>query len=100
MDDIKLAILGDKEAAKRLTERYELLPCPCCGGQARCFGGTSIAYVRCKVCGLEICRMDADGEDIISQICAVEPKYEARLAWNTSAQSLRKSEMEVLEGME
>ena len=57
--DIRIALLGDHEAAKRLTERYELLPCPCCGGQARCFGGTSIAYVHCKVCGLEICRMDA-----------------------------------------
>ena len=57
--DVKRALLGDHEAAKRLTERYELLPCPCCGGQARCFGGTSIAYVHCKVCGLEICRMDA-----------------------------------------
>ena len=97
MDDIKLAMLGNKEAAKRLTERYELPPCPCCGGQARCFGGTSIAYVRCKVCGLEICRMDADGEDIISQICAVEPKYEARLAWNTRAPILSESELKKLE---
>ena len=98
LDDIKRALLGDKEAAKRLTERYELLPCPCCGGQARCFGGPSIAYVRCKSCGLEICRMDADGEDIISQICAVAPKYEARLAWNTRAPILSAEEM--LERME
>lgn len=98
--DVRRAILGDHEAAKRLTERYELLPCPCCGGQAKCFGGISIAYVRCKICGLEICRMDADGEDIISQVCAVAPKYEARLAWNTRAPILSSSEMEILEGME
>ena len=98
MTDEQKALLGDHEAAKRLTERYELLPCPCCGGQAKCFGGPSIAYVRCKACGLEICRMDADGEDIISQICAVAPKYEARLAWNTRAPILSKSEMEMLHG--
>ena len=97
MTDIQKAMLGDHEAAKRLTERYELLPCPCCGGQAKCFGGQSIAYVRCKACGLEICRMDADGEDIISQICAVAPKYEARLAWNIRAPILSESELKKLE---
>ena len=32
---IKLAQLGDKEAAKRLTEQGVLLPCPCCGGEMR-----------------------------------------------------------------
>ena len=94
---IKFALLGDHEAAKQLTERYELLPCPFCGGQAKCFGGPSIACVHCKACGLEICRMDADGEDIISQICAVAPKYEACLAWNTRAPILSAEEMERLE---
>ena len=92
---IKLAMLGNKEAAKRLTDAGVLLGCPFCGGQAKCFGGPSIAYVRCKSCGLEICRMDADGEDIISQICAVAPKYEARLAWNTRAPILSAEEMEM-----
>ena len=29
MDDIKLALLGNKEAAKRLTEAGVLLPCMC-----------------------------------------------------------------------
>ena len=28
MDDIKLAMLGNKEAAKRLTDAGERLPCP------------------------------------------------------------------------
>ncbi len=28
MDDIKRALLGDKEAAKRLTDAGVLLPCP------------------------------------------------------------------------
>ena len=31
MNDIKLAMLGSKEAAKRLTEVGVLLPCPMCG---------------------------------------------------------------------
>ena len=35
MDDIKLDLLGDKEAAKRLTEQGVLLGCPFCGGEVR-----------------------------------------------------------------
>ena len=34
MTDIQKAMLGDKEAVERLTEREELLPCPFCGGKA------------------------------------------------------------------
>ena len=34
MDDVKLALLGDKEAARRLTEAGVLLPCPFCGADA------------------------------------------------------------------
>ena len=34
MDDIKLAMLGNKEAARRLTEAGVLLPCPFCNGNA------------------------------------------------------------------
>ena len=33
MDDIKLALLGNQEAAKRLTDAGVLLPCMC-GGKA------------------------------------------------------------------
>ena len=33
MDDIKRALLGDKEAARRLTEAGVLLPCPGCRGE-------------------------------------------------------------------
>ena len=34
MDDIKLAMLGSKEAARRLTDAGVLVPCPRCGGKA------------------------------------------------------------------
>ena len=32
MNDVKRALLGDHEAAKRLTDAGVLLPCPFCGG--------------------------------------------------------------------
>lgn len=46
MDDIKLAMLGNKEAARRLTEAGVLLPCAHCGNDNRnrigsLFTGTS-----------------------------------------------------------
>lgn len=31
MTDEKRALLGDREAAKRLTDAGVLVPCPCCG---------------------------------------------------------------------
>ena len=34
MDDIKLAMLGNGEAAKRLTDAGVLVPCWRCGGEA------------------------------------------------------------------
>lgn len=35
MDEIKRAMLGDKEAQIRVTEREELLPCPYCKGKGK-----------------------------------------------------------------
>ena len=34
MDDVKRALLGDHEAAKRLTDAGVLVPCPFCGNDA------------------------------------------------------------------
>ena len=34
MDDVRLALLGDKAAQERLTERGELLPCPYCKNES------------------------------------------------------------------
>lgn len=31
MDEVTRALLGDREAQERVTERGELLPCPFCG---------------------------------------------------------------------
>ena len=35
MDDVRLALLGDKAAQERLTERGELLPCAHCKGNGK-----------------------------------------------------------------
>lgn len=54
MDDrtIKLALLGDKAAQERMTERGELLPCWRCGGEAEVqevhTGGKPVYAVSCK----------------------------------------------------
>lgn len=35
MDDRTLALLGDRAAQERITERRELLPCPHCAGNGK-----------------------------------------------------------------
>ena len=85
MTDIQKAMLGDKEAAKRLTDRGELLPCPFCGGEAMVEYDTMEPFeyaVFCGDCGV----MPTTSED----------EQVARLAWNTRAPILSESEMEKL----
>ena len=74
MDDIKLAMLGNRDAAKRLTDAEVLLPCPWCGR------GPDVEYdtmepfewtVICPECG------------VYHSCCDTEEQ--ARLAWNTRA---------------
>ena len=74
MNDIKLALLGNKEAAKRLTDAGVLVPCMC--------GRTPKEHGPCGV-NFSIWSYDY---------------YETRLAWNTRAPILSKREMEMLEG--
>ena len=89
MNDIKLAMLGSKEAAKRLTEVGVLLECPFCGGEAMVEYDTIEPFeyaVFCGDCGV----MPETSED----------EQLARLAWNTRAPILSAEEMEMLEGIE
>ena len=88
MNDIKLAMLGSKEAAKRLTEKGVLLPC--CGEapNLHCFMGLRAWAVECSV----------NGHIHNTPLC--DSEHEARLAWNTRAPILSSKEMEMLEGME
>ena len=85
MNDIKLAMLGSKEAAKRLTEAGVLVPCPGCGGEnAKHRAVMACVMIECP------CGFMAAGYDL----------EEARRIWNTRAPILSSSEMEMLEGLE
>ena len=83
---IKRALLGDHEAAKRMTEAGVLLGCPFCGGKAMMEYDTIEPFewaVFCGDCGV----MPTSSED----------KQVAALVWNTRAPILSESEMEVLD---
>ena len=98
MDDVKRALLGDHEAAKRLTDAGVLLPCHC-GGNARVrytgngsgpLGYISNVYMRskpgfvmCDKCGLQTSRN--------MRACRAVSK------WNTRAPILSAEEMEMLD---
>lgn len=86
MNDEKRALLGDHEAAKRLTEAGVLVPCPFCGGEAMVEYDTIEPFeyaVFCGDCGV----MPTTSED----------EQVARLAWNTRAQILSSEEMEMID---
>ena len=78
--DIRLALLGDHEAAERLTEQGVLLPCPFCGYDKPKHGATWVYCPKCK--------------------CYGAPKSHHKagvLAWNFRAPILSAEEMERLE---
>lgn len=54
MDEIKRrAMFGDKEAQWEITQREELLPCPCCGNERIVMVGKDNGYYyECCNCGL------------------------------------------------
>lgn len=83
---IKLAMLGSKEAAKRLTDVGVLVPCAWCGMQAnrkpKLAGYGKSRWVHCPECGSS----SKPESDVKS----------ARLAWNTRAPILSAEEMEML----
>lgn len=89
MDEVRLALLGDKAAQDRLTARGELLPCWRCGGEAEVLevrtGGKPLYAVACKkhYCG-------AYG-------CAHPTKQYALAYWNTRALILMPEQIKRLE---
>lgn len=102
-NDIRAALLGDKEAAKRLTDAGVLLPCPFCGEDAADVvvytprllrpSRNHIYGVYCNECetmfGYDI---DYGGQ--------YDSEREAALAWNTRAPILSESELKKLEELE
>lgn len=87
MDDKMRALLGDHEAAKRLTDAGVLLPCPFCGGEGVLDSEFPAGYfwVLCTGCGMQ------------TEAFETEPK--ARLAWNTRTPILGAEEIQKLEEM-
>ena len=86
MNDVTLALKGNKEAAKRLTEAGVLELCPFCGGNTVTTNLLGTWFCCCMNCGA-IGPSKAD-------------EATARLAWNTRAPILSADEMEMLEEME
>ena len=82
---IKLALLGNKEAAKRLTDAGVLLPCCGTAPNLRRFMGLKAWAVECSV----------NGHIHNTPLC--DSEYKARLAWNTRAPILSAEELKKLE---
>lgn len=91
MTDIQRAMLGDHEAAARLTEQGVLIPCPWCGKTPEDddlighWKGYTI-YHQCKQVG----PMRTNGKT----------RYKACLAWNTRAPLLTPEQINMIERME
>ena len=78
------ALLGNHEAAKRLTDAGVLLPCPMCGDTPHIVGDLDKSWLwyECS-CGAET--------------GACQAEHEAMLLWNTRAPILSSEEMEMLD---
>lgn len=85
MTDFERAMLGDRSAQERITERGELLPCPFCGKcpEEKAIVGAGLFYLECN-CGKET--------------PCYESSKEAIKAWNTRAPLLTPEQIERLEG--
>lgn len=84
----KRALMGDREAAKRLTDAGVLLPCPMCRGKARV---RSERYYQPNVRRNVICTK------CFTNSGWYRTEDEARLAWNTRAPVLVAEEIQKLE---
>lgn len=85
LDDKTLALLGDREAAERLTAAGVLLECPFCGGSVILEG--SLAGEVWYFCG-------EDGCSALAPSSADE--YGARLKWNTRTSILDPAQLALL----
>lgn len=92
MTDIQRAMLGDHDAAARLTEQGVLIPCPFCGEDKELalknsFGDSfGNSWLYCYAC-------EGYGPTRIGE-------QAARLAWNTRSPLLTPEQIDMLERME
>lgn len=84
MTDIQRTLLGDHEAAKRLTDAGVLLPCCGAAPNLRRFMGLKAWAVECSV----------NGHIHNTPLC--DSEYKVCLAWNTRAPILSESELKNL----
>lgn len=96
MDEIKRALLGDREAQKAVTKRGELLPCPYCGNQAFLFvqDGVRVLCGKCECQTIVLAdykNLDGSTSNAIKRVIE---------RWNTRPQILTAEELERLEGLE
>lgn len=83
LDDVKLAMLGDKAAAQILTEQGVSIPCPSCKPEnIRYCYACGEYWLECSDCGTGCGFKNTLGEAIKD--------------WNTRAPILRAEEMEML----
>lgn len=84
MDLVKRALLGDDNAQCEITQKGELLPCPCCGNTRIALKHNGPYYYECCNCGTR------------SISYHVSTNY-IRFRWNTRAKVLSEEEMRRLE---
>lgn len=102
MDDVKLALLGDRATQERLTEAGVLLPCPFCHANPTTRIRVKAKFVEmvvvCFKCGtsktasVEICDTEFDKLNSGMKMAMKE--------WNTRAAILTPEQLEALERME
>lgn len=119
MTDIQKAMLGDKEAAERLTEMGEFLPCPWCKEEVFVYvhddegnakGNLGCDYERDPWSGLSYgihhfvewgtCPLASGYYDDSVGGMLFDTAEEAIRYWNTRPQILTKEQIEALERME
>jgi hypothetical protein len=100
MTDIQRAMLGDHDAAARLTEQGVLIPCPRCKGEATFaigWGRYSDWNIRakCKYCGYQTAQVLYENSDRKDEAVRL-----ATRCWNTRAPLLTPEQIDMLERME
>lgn len=107
MDDVTLALLGDRAAQERITERGELLPCPWCGGHIQEMRFNYYFRFQCESCKFGRTypgwfQEKENGECVSGEESALKLHYhpealdKARANWNTRAPILSAEELERL----
>lgn len=96
LTDERRALLGDREAAKRLTDAGVLVPCPMCGAtidrQAEKDTLMLNEFQLGKWCFIHFCNETCDGVTIYGKTEA-----EVIAKWNTRAPILSAEEMEMID---